>query len=359
MRIFQILPIFAFGDAIGNDVIMLDKIIRKKGYETYIFYENVTGEAGKISSHYSLIPKLDENDIVLYHMSISSILTYLFSEMNCYKIMIYHNVTPPDFFYGYSFLAYKSCGKGLEEVRYLSDKIDHCFADSEYNKRDLIKMGYTCEIDVLPILLSFDDYKKKPSEKIVSKYSDGTTNIISIGRINAPNKRWENIIKTFYFFQKYVYKNARLFLVGPYGSDDIYPKRLMTYVKDLKLNNVIFTGHIPFDEILAYYFIADVYLCMSEHEGFCVPLLEAMLFNKPAIAYSSTAIPYTLGEAGFLLKKNDPLETALVMDRILKDRILYDEIVRKQNERLSFFDTQRVSGLFIRYIEDFIKRNIC
>jgi len=352
------LPTFVIGDAIGNNVIMLDKIMRNKGYETCIFYENASEEASKISSHYSLIPKLDKNDIILFHMAISSTLSYLFAEMNYHKIMIYHNITPPDFFYGYCFTHYKYCKKGLEEVRYLSNKVDYCLADSEFNKKDLEKMGYNCKIDVLPILLPFDDFKKEPSGKIINKFNDGTTNIISVGRINATNKRWENIIKTFYFFQKYVNKNARLFLVGSYNDDDIYPKRLMSYVNELGLNNVIFTGHIPFDEILAYYNIADIYLCMSEHEGFCVPLLEAMLFNKPVVAYSSTAIPYTLGEAGFLLEKNDPLETALVIDRILKDRILYDKIVEKQNERLSFFDTQRVSELFIQYIEDFARHNI-
>jgi glycosyltransferase involved in cell wall biosynthesis len=358
MRIFQMLPVFVFGDAIGNDVIMLDKIIREKGYETCIFFESATENASKISSHYSLIPKLDKNDIVLFHMSTYSNITYLFAEMNCRKIMIYHNITPPEFFYGYHFILHKYCHKGLEEVRYLSDKVDYCLAVSEFNKKDLEKMGFECKIDVLPILLSFDDYKKKPSEKIIDKYSNGTINIISVGRINAPNKRWENILKTFYFFQKYVDKNAHLFLVGSYETDDVYPKRLMSYVRDLELNNVIFTGHIPFDEILAYYSIADIYLCMSEHEGFCVPLLEAMLFNKPVVAYSSTAIPYTLGEAGFLLEKNDPLEAALVINRILKDRSLYNEIVRKQNERLSFFNTQRVSKLFMKYIEDFVKCSV-
>ena len=352
------LPVFALGDAIGNEVIMLDKLMREKGYETCIFCEIASEETGKISLHYSNIPKLDNNDIILYHMSYSSILTFLFSNIKCKKIMVYHNITPPDFFYGYHFIPYKNCYKGLEETLYLSNKIDYCFAVSEFNKKDLENIGYTCKIDVLPILLSFDDYKKKPSEKIIDKYSDGTTNILSVGRINAPHKRWENIIKTFYFYQKNADKNARLFLVGSYGTDEIYPKRLMSYVKDMGLDNVIFTGHIPFDEILAYYKIADIYLCMSEHEGFCVPLLEAMLFNKPIVAYSSTAIPYTLGDAGFLLNNNDPLETALVIDRILKDRILYDEIVRKQNERLSFFDIQRVSGLFLQYIEDFIKNNI-
>jgi glycosyltransferase involved in cell wall biosynthesis len=357
MKFYQMVGNIVIGDAIGNEVIMLDKLIRKMGFETCIFYETATEEAAKISSHYSIMPEINNKDIVLYHYASATKITYVFCELKCRKILRYHNVTPPVFFLGYDTMIYSLCQKGLKEVQDLSNKVDYCLAVSEFNKIDLENMGFTCKIDVLPILLPYEDYMKTPSEKIINKYSDGTTNIISVGRIFAPNKRWENIIKTFYFYQKYVDKNSRLFLVGSYGRNEIYPQRLMSYVKDLELKNVIFTGHIPFDEILAYYRIADVYLCMSEHEGFCVPLLEAMLFNKPIIAYSTTAIPYTLDGAGFLLEKNDPLEAALIIERILKDRILRDEILKKQNERLLFFETQRVSEMFKQCIEDFIECN--
>jgi len=263
-----------------------------------------------------------------------SILTNLLAEINCRKIMIYHNITPPYFFKKFDTIAYNACKQALEELNILHDKFDYCLADSEFNKKDLENTGYTCKIDILPILLNYQDYNKQPSENVIKDYSGKSTKIVSIGRINAPNKKWENVIRTFYFYQKYVNQEAHLFLVGSYGKDDLYPQMLMAYVNELGLRNVKFTGHIPFNEILAYLKIADIYLCMSEHEGFCVPLLEAMLFEKPIVAYSSTAIPYTLGNAGFLLENNNPLEAALVIKKVLNDSVLKNEIINKQNERL-------------------------
>jgi glycosyltransferase involved in cell wall biosynthesis len=269
--------------------------------------------------------------------------------------MIYHNITPPDFFKKFDTVAYNACKQALRELNLIHDKFDYCLADSEFNKRDLEKVGFTCKIDVLPILLNYQDYYRQPSEKVIKDYSCKFTKIVSIGRINAPNKKWENVIRTFYFYQKYVDPKAHLFLVGSYNENDLYPRLLMSYVNELGLKNVIFTGHIPFNEILAYLKIADIYLCMSEHEGFCVPLLEAMLFEKPVVAYSSTAIPYTLGDAGFLLENNDPLEAALVIKRILNDSVLKNEILEKQNERLLYFKPENIKGLFEKYIKTFIK----
>ena len=357
MRIFQILPSFVSGDAIGNEVIMFDNILRNHGFETYIFYENATDYTKSISYHYSLLPKINLDDLVIFHMSISSIITEIFLEMKCKKIMIYHNITPYNYYYGYDINMTIACKKGLEEVRFLFDKVDYCITHSIFSKKNLENIGYLCKIDVMPILLSFDDYKEDPSKIIINKFSDDFINIVSIGRINAPNKRWENIIKVFYFFQKYIESKSRLFLVGTFESNEVYPQRLKNFVNYLKLNNVIFTGHIPFNELLSYLKISDIYLCMSEHEGFCVPLLEAMFFNIPVVAYSTTAIPYTLENAGFLIKNHNPLEVAFIMKKILEDNSLHQEIIKNQKKRMSYFETKRVSKIFMNYIDNFLKNN--
>lgn len=98
--------------------------------------------------------------------------------MHCRKVMVYHNITPPQFFEEYSVKAAQLCQNGLEGASYLADKVDYCLAVSEYNKQDLIRMGYTCPIDVLPILIPFDDYAKTPSQQVIDRYSDGYTNLI-------------------------------------------------------------------------------------------------------------------------------------------------------------------------------------
>ena len=124
---------------------------------------------------------------------------------------------------------------------------------------------------------------------------------------------------------------------------------------ELKLADVVFTGSIPFDEILAYYHLADLFLCMSEHEGFCVPLVEAMYFDVPILSYESSAIPYTLGDAGVLLGEKDPVLAGEMMHRILSDEALRQQILQKQRARLKDFSFEAVQALFEGQIGAFLE----
>ena len=273
--------------------------------------------------------------------------------MHCRKVMVYHNVTPPQFFEEYSVKAAQLCQNGLEGASYLADKVDYCLAVSEYNKQDLIRMGYTCPIDVLPILIPFDDYAKTPSQQVIDRYSDGYTNLIFTGRI-APNKRQEDVIRAFYDYKKFYNPKSRLILVGGHNGMERYYHRLKSYINALELEDVVFPGHIKFDEILAYYKIADVFLCQSEHEGFCVPLVEAMYFDVPVVAYDSSAIAGTLGGGGFLLKDKNPVDTAGVINRVVTDEALRTQIIKNQQARLADFDHKVIEAQFKTYLDTFI-----
>ena len=215
--------------------------------------------------------------------------------------------------------------------------------------------GYSCSIDILPILIPFQDYEKKPDQKIIRTYTqDGYTNILFTGRI-APNKKQEDIIRIFYFYKKRYNCKSRLFLVGSYGGMERYYQRLQDYVDMLHLEDVYFTGHIRFEEILAYYKIADAFVCMSEHEGFCVPLVEAMYFGVPILAYDSSAVADTLGGSGFLTDTKDPLVNAGVLDRILRDEDLQKSILAKEKERLRDFENDTVTKEFERCLHTFLQ----
>jgi glycosyltransferase involved in cell wall biosynthesis len=302
------------------------------------------------------MPKARRDDIAVYHLATASPMAYFFSRLECRKIIVYHNITPPEFFLGYSGVLYQSCKTGLSEAEYLADKVDYCLADSEFNKKDLERMGYACPIDALPILIPFEDYAKPPDAETIKTFLDGKTNMLFAGRI-VPNKRIENVIKLFYQYQRHANKNSRLFLAGSYSDDDIYYRQLKTYISDLQLTSVVFTGRIPFKEMLAYYKLADVYICMSEHEGFCVPLVEAMYFDIPIVAYDSPcAVKETLGGAGVLLEDNDPLVAAMVIGKILEDKDLSDAIIAGQRERLKDFRHEKVSRMFETYIKGFVER---
>lgn len=356
MRIIQLLPTLSFGDAIGNDTIALDGAMKAMGFNSEIYAENIDKRLPKdIAQKTEKLRGLKNDDIIIYHKSTGTELTFKLDSFNCRRMMVYHNITPPEFFRDYSATATQLTEYGYDGVKYLRDKVEYCLADSGYNRNELLKMGYTCPIDVRPILIKFEDYRQTPDAETVAKYRDGKKNLVFVGRI-APNKRQENVIRAFYQYRK-LNPDSRLILVGSYLGMENYYQRLVKYAKALGIeDDVVFTGHIKFSEILAFYHVADAFVCMSEHEGFCVPLVEAMFFNVPVIAYDTSAISDTLGGSGVLLDSNDPVFTAHVINRVLTDEKLRESIVEGQKKRLEDFSYERIKDIFEKQLKGFINK---
>jgi glycosyltransferase involved in cell wall biosynthesis len=347
MRVFQLLPTLAQGDAVSNDALAIGKVLRDMGFQTDIFAEHIdkhlpSGSARPVSR----MPRLSANDVILYHLSVGSKLNETLERYPCRKGIIYHNITPSYFFQPYNGELQELLDAGRKGVQYLADKVDFCMADSAYNKKELEELGYTCKIFVRPILIPFSEYAKRPDPEVLSRYdSDGFVNFLFVGRV-APNKKHEDIIKTFYCYQKHCNPKSRLILVGSWQGAELYYRRLQRYVAALEVEHVTFTGHVTFPQLLAYYQTANIFLCMSEHEGFCVPLVEAMYFGVPILAYDACAVPDTLGGAGVLLQDKNPVEAALVADRIVRDTTLRREIVAQQRRRQQDFAYPTVRKLF-------------
>ncbi|MCR4795891.1 MAG: glycosyltransferase [Ruminococcus sp.] len=354
MRVVQLLPTLSFGDAIGNDTIALKGVISEMGYTTDIYAENIDKRLPEgIAQKADKLRDLKKDDVLIYHKSTGTDLTFKLDKYKCRRIMVYHNITPPEFFRPYSTAATQLTEHGYKGVEYLRDKIDYVLAVSAYNRSELVKMGYTCPMDIRPILIKFDDYRQTPDEATIKKYSDGKKNLVFVGRI-APNKKQENVIRAFYCYKK-LNPESRLILVGSSTGMENYYERLVKYANALGIgDDVIFPGHIKFSEILAYYRLADAFVCMSEHEGFCVPLVEAMFFDVPVIAYDTSAISDTLGGSGVLLDNNDPVFAAAVIDRVLKDEKLRESIIEGQRRRLEDFSYERIRATFEKELTDFI-----
>lgn len=357
MRVFQVLTTISFGDAVSNDTLALHETLGKKGYDAWIFAENIDARLLKKHKHINCIKKLKakKGDVIIYHMSTGTKLNYDIADYLCKKIMIYHNVTPPEFFKGYSNVAHKLCEQGRQALEFLKDKFDYVIGDSQYNINELKEIGFDAPMRVLPILIPFEDYQKKPSNKVLYKYkNDGFTNILFTGRI-APNKKQEDVINAFYHYKKYYNPKARLFLVGNSKGMESYQKRLEDYVVALGVEDVVFTGHIPFDQILAYYSLADLFLCMSNHEGFCVPVVEAMQFGIPIVAYNSSAVPDTLQDGGIVTDTNNPLEVAGIMNYLLTNNQLRRTILENQKSRLASLSHEVVEAQFLDYLAEFLE----
>lgn len=356
MRVFQLLPVIAFGDAVGNDTRALKNALAGAGYETEIYADVVDGRLPKgTAERYDMMPKVEADDVIIYHLSTGHKMNYDLQKYPCRKIIMYHNVTPAKYFAGYNRDGYENCRQGIRAAKLMKNVAEFCFADSEYNKQELISYGYQCDIEVLPILIPFEDYAKEPSRKTVKAFSDGRTNILFTGRI-VPNKKQDDLITAFYYYNKYINKNSRLILAGSYAGMEQYKNRLERYAEELGLeNDVFFSGMSKFNDILAYYSVADVFLSMSEHEGFCVPLVEAMYFNIPIIARDTSAIAGTLGGSGILLPDNNPMVAAEMINRVVTDVELKNALIHNQQIRLKDFDNKKIQKQFLEAMERFCK----
>ncbi|MBQ2896201.1 MAG: glycosyltransferase, partial [Oscillospiraceae bacterium] len=305
------------------------------------------------AEHVSRLPALGKDDVLIYHMSIGSALSLRIDALPCRKLMIYHNITPPEFLAPYSEEAALLCRQGLAELKRLRFSFDYCIADSDFNRRGLVEMGYTCPIDVCPVLIPFSDYDAPPDEHTMKKYGDGRSNILFVGRI-APNKCQQDVIAAFAAYQRRYDPAARLILAGSSGGMENYERRLWSYARGLGVRNVCFTGHIPFSELLALYRCASAFLCMSEHEGFCVPLVEAMHFGVPVAAFDAGAVAETLGDGGVLLRDKDSEKCA----DTLRDMIGSRELAERGRLRLADFAPERVGERFAELFERFLRQPV-
>lgn len=356
MKIYQILVTIAYGDGVGNEVMAIYDLLRSRDYVTEIYAENIDSRLSCKDLHsFKELPELTDDDVIIYHLSTGTELNELFPKWKGKKLIIYHNITPPEWFDGYDEMGAYLCSTGLEQTKKLASAARYCIADSQFNKDDLKRMGYTCPIDVLPIIIPFQDYDKEPDRELIDLYSDGYTNILFTGRI-APNKCQQDVIKAFANYQGKYNPKSRLFLVGAYAEDNKYYQFVKDSVEESGAQNVIFSGHIKFHQILSYYHVAHMFLCMSEHEGFCIPLLEAMYFKLPIVAYNSTAVPGTLGGSGILVEEKAYDVIADKMNSVLTDSNLREEIIAKQNERVKMFFADITRERFMSLLEQYMAK---
>ena len=357
MKIIQLMPTITYGDAVSNDAVAIHSLLRSNGQPSEIYAENI-GKRCPVKSvkryqYGQLKRNVKEDDIILYHGSTGTRLNDEIPSLPGRKILRYHNITPYRFFRDYSAEAEILTKKGIAQFRRLNQAFQSVIADSSFNRQDLVEMGYRCRMDVCPVLIPFDDYKKKPDPETERQCRDGVTNILFVGRI-APNKKQEDLIASFYAYRKLYNPDSRLILVGTWSGMERYHARLVQYVEELGLTgHVVFSGHISFSQILAYYRSADLFLCMSEHEGFCVPLVEAMLFRLPILAYNCCAVEETLGGGGLLVSKKDPVETAAAMDYLIRNEELRNYYRKMQRSRLKDLSIDRVGDRLLNLLREF------
>lgn len=356
MKVVQLLPSLVYGDAIGNDVMCMDGVLRREGYETRIFADYLGAGIDKgLASPARDLGEIEKGDLVLYHLSTGSRLNELVPHLPCKKIFVYHNITPAHFFAGCNPDMEQKAQRGLYEIKRLRNAADMVLAVSRYNKEHLRGMGYTCPIEVMPVLIPWEDYERPADQGVLEKYGDGCYNILFTGRV-APNKKHEDLIAAFCCFHRNYLPQSRLILVGNEAGMESYGRELRRYASALGLGSqeVVFPGHVSFREMLGFYRVADVFLSLSEHEGFCVPLAEAMHFSVPIVAYDGGAVAETLGGSGILIDNKEPAYVARVLWELREHSELREKIVDGQDRRRRDFEKDRIAGQFLEYIRRFV-----
>jgi L-malate glycosyltransferase len=345
MRIAQLIPTLHSGDAIGNNALELKSLFLSfDGMESEVFYMEADSDiahCGKGIKYLEEWLSRDQNTATILHYALPSAMNDVFKRLNAKKILVYHNITPPEFLMGYPHLQQISC-LAREQLKELSDVPDIALADSEYNRRELEETGFksTCE---MPILLNYNALDQNHSPVIFKMLSgNDITNILFVGRI-APNKCQHDLIKFFSFYSHYVNSKSRLILVGKYDGFERYLQECMNLARRLNVGDVMFTGKVNQSELLAFYRASDLFLSMSEHEGFGVPLIEAMHLNLPVMAFSAAAVPFTLSGGGVVFhRKERLLLLSEVADEIVKNDELRTHILRGQQNRLEYFSKESV-----------------
>jgi len=352
--IYQLLPTLSYGDAVGNHAMAIARLLRANGYANEIYADNIHYKNTLFCQPFhNLADRIRPFDIVIYHMSTGSQMTYWFKHLACRKILIYHNITPSEYFTNYNPETANLTAAGRSGLRDLAGSVDLCIADSQYNANELMDLGYT-NVHVVPIFIPFTVYRADPDPVTVAKFEDGKINIVFVGRI-SPNKKQEDVIAAFYEYHNNFNANSRLILVGSDAGMQTYSGQLHRYTDVLALkDDVVFTGHVSFSQILAYYHTADAFLCMSEHEGFCVPLVEAMLFDVPVFACSCGAVPDTLGDAGVVFNDRRFYDIASSINYILTHPEQKERVLQSQRNQREKFEDEAVEKRFLDCISDFL-----
>ncbi|MDW7733412.1 MAG: glycosyltransferase family 4 protein [Methanolobus sp.] len=350
MEIHQVVQALSYGDAVSNNAIALRGILREMGYRSDIY---ARWYDPRVSKYIRPLNKYKGNaaNIIFYHFPLAGgEVTEFVKSLPDKKVLIYHNITPPEFFYKFEKTSALKCAEGLQEIKGLAGHFDMALGVSEFNRQALIDYGFE-NTDILPIFLDLDKFDLADEKKPESVKKNGDVNFLFVGRL-APNKCDEDIIKSFFCYNRFINENSKLYLVG---SKQIrtYTSHLELLVKSLGLDDsVIFTGSVKDAELKCYYKHADIFLCMSEHEGFCVPLLEAMHFQIPIVAYRSTGIPHTLGSSGLIVNEKDYIRIAELINIVLQDKQLKEKIQAKQEKRLKEFDRDMIAESLFSIIDN-------
>jgi glycosyltransferase involved in cell wall biosynthesis len=348
----QWLPAAHRGDAIGDSARQVRTLLRAMGHQSDIFALTIDDDMrGAVRSFAE--PDATRGDLTIFHFAVPSPMSAAFAALPRGRVLQYHNVTPAHFFAPYDPGIFRIAALGRQELATLAGATDLALGDSDYNRRELAELGFR-RTGVLPIAVDTGRLLDAPPHPAIEEIlRDGLTNFLFVGRI-APNKRIEDIIRLAEQFKRYIDAQYRFVFVGRTDAVPRYYAAVRALIARYQMlpERFLFPGVVSDWELAAYYRTASVYISMSEHEGFCVPLVEAMAADVPVLAFASTAVPETLGGAGVLFESKDMEYAAELLGQLAFDPDVRARVIEGQRRRLRDFAEDRLRARLAQVVRD-------
>jgi glycosyltransferase involved in cell wall biosynthesis len=355
MRIHQVLATAAPEDATTNSCFELRALLRRTG-PSDLFARNIhhelAGEVVPLAEYDRHVPRPSRDDIILLHLSIGEpdLFSFLLERPER-VILIYRNISPAALYLQFDPAFASLLEDGRQELAALRDRVVLALADSSYNADELVGLGYA---DVRVSRLVVDPRRLQsvvPDEAASRRLAGlGGPVLLFVGQL-LPHKRPDLLLKAFHILITYLVPDARLLMVGNSQRLPAYRKALERFRDELNLQWALIDGSVSDPEFVAYYRRADVFVTASEHEGFCVPLLEAMAFEVPIVARAHAAIPETLGDAGLLLPPDDdPALLAEALAELIRNAALRRELIGRGRARLDEFDPDTARAAVLQHV---------
>jgi L-malate glycosyltransferase len=325
MKIHQFHYSQSAADAVTNHTFLIQESLREIGISGDIFCHEAKGLASERIRPLKPTSLRNCDLILIHHASGNPALKELL-KIEVPKALVYHNITPAQYFAHDAFLA-NLCHAGRKQLRLLRDAVVASFAVSGVNLSELEAEGFR-DTELFPLL----DLSAVSLPPLLPKKNERTLRLLFVGK-HTPHKNQALLIKTLFYLKKISTKKVKLTLVG--REDPVYGKYLALLAQVLDLGeDVDFTGAISAERLEECYQSASAFVCLSLHEGFCVPLVEAMAHGLPIFAFSVQGTCETLSGAGIELTTQKPHQLAEIILAALESPRVVETVLESQRERL-------------------------
>lgn len=353
VRVDQVIPSLASRDAIGVHTVAITEALRQVGIDSDIFYGECTRDLADRARPMSSLGRPTKGRWLMYQASIGSPVFDIFASRSEPKLLNYHNITPAVLLDGWEPAVGHEVTLGRSQVTRVAAECRLAIADSAFNEGELVEVGFR-HTAVAPLLIDMTaaaDPDPVLSRRLVGAKADGGPDFLFVGKV-SPHKAQHDLVKMLALYRRIYNDRARLHLVGtPLGKT--YGPALSAFIAELGLSDAVsITGTVSQQELESYYREADVFVCASEHEGFCVPLVEAMGHGVPIVAYSNSAVPETVADAGLLLPSKDPLLFAASVHKVVVDTRLQKQLVAAGTRRAEVFSLANSRQRFVDLLVD-------